>query len=311
MPASRAVRVEWELAILAQAILAHVWLKRADLCCFALHSRWFACAKHGPVSMSQPRRNARLALQRERAESPPVEPVSIPLDDDTDSLVSWELQPRGAVCGECSSGNVVHIPCCDYAAHPGCVRNGVCPFCSSDVSDAMDIVAVQLCVECGFEVELDDKLNIFSCCSTRRHLRCMAPRLSAVGKEVFCPDCPLCLINGVEWSADLELGDCVICTDRMTAVDSIRRHFAHMVRLARSFSSRGVDCPFCNQSLAVFARSSSFMASSLFHGSMIDFDLPPSNEGLNSFVLPSGLPRPPDSMAVLVVALALLTNLKS
>ena len=50
----------------------------------ALHSRWFACARHGAVSM--PRRSARLALQRERAESRPVEPVSIPLDDDTDSL---------------------------------------------------------------------------------------------------------------------------------------------------------------------------------------------------------------------------------
>ena len=113
----------------------------------------------------------------------------------------------------------------------------------------------------------------------------------------------LCLINGVEWSADPELGDCVICTDGMTAVDSIEvpccRQFAHVVCLARSFSSRGVDCPFCNQSLAVFARSSSFMASALFHGCMIDFDLPPSNQGLNSLVLPSGFPRPPDSMAVL------------
>ena len=48
----------------------------------------------------------------------------------------------------------------------------------------------------------------------------MAPRLSAVGEEVSCPDCPLesrdhvspdwfhhlCLINGVEWSAVPELG---------------------------------------------------------------------------------------------------------
>ena len=65
--------------------------------------------------------------------------------------------------------------------------------------------------------------------------------------------------------------------------------------------------PFCNQSLADFARSSSFMASSLFHGCMIDFDLPPSNQGLNSLVLPSGFPRPPDRWQFsVVVALALL-----
>ena len=197
------------------------------------------------------RRSARLALQRERAESRPVEPVSIPLDDDTDSLIRGSAATC-AVCGECSSANMVHIPCCDYAAHPGCVRNGVCPFCSSDASDAVGFVAVQPCVE------LDDELNIFSCCSSRRDLRCMAPRLSAVGEEVSCPDAllspasadwfhRLCVINGVEWSADPELGDCVICTDRMTAVDSIEepccKQFAHVVCLARSFSSRGVIAP--------------------------------------------------------------------
>ena len=94
-----------------------------------------------------------------------MEPVSIPLDDDTDSLVSVGVAATCAVCGECSSGTMVHIPCCDSAAHPGCVRNGVCPFCSSDVSDAVGFVVVQPCVECGFDVELDDELNIFSCCS--------------------------------------------------------------------------------------------------------------------------------------------------
>ena len=52
----------------------------------------------------------------------------------------------------------------------------------------------------------------------------------------------------------------------------------HTICLARSFSSRGVDCPFCNQSLAEFARSSSFLASSLFHGCMVDLDRPPSNQ---------------------------------
>ena len=171
--------------------------------------------------MSQPRRSARLAFQRERAESRPVEPVSIPLDHDTDISVS--VAATCAVCGECSSGNMVHIPCCDYAAHQGCVHNGVdsiCPLCSSDVSDAVGIVAVQPCVECGSEVELEDESHIIFCCSTWRHLRCMTSRLLAVGEEVFCLDCPpesrdhvsadwflrLCLINGVEWSADPELG---------------------------------------------------------------------------------------------------------
>ena len=112
--------------------------------CSRLHSRWFACARHGPVSMSQPRRSARLALQRESAESRPVEPVLIPLDDDTDSLLS--VAATCAVCGECSSGNMVHMPCCDCAAHQGSVHNGVdsiCLFCRSDVSDAVGIVAVQ------------------------------------------------------------------------------------------------------------------------------------------------------------------------
>ena len=119
-----------------KTFVAHA--QRSDLVVAALHSRWFACARHGAVSM--PRRSARLALQRERAESRPVEPVSIPLDDDTDSLVSVGVAATCAVCGERSSSNMVHIPCCDYAAHQGCVRNGVCPFCSSD---AVDIVAVQ------------------------------------------------------------------------------------------------------------------------------------------------------------------------
>ena len=178
----------WLKPFWLKTFVAHT--QRSDLLLFALHSRWFTCARHGPVSMSQPRRSARLALQRERAESRLVEPVSIPLDDDTDSLASVGVAATCAVCGECSSGNMVHIPCCDYAAHPGCVHNGVCPFCSSDVSDAVGFVAVQPCVECGYNVELDDELNIFSCCS-RRQLRCMAPRLSAVGEEVSCPDCPL------------------------------------------------------------------------------------------------------------------------
>ena len=101
--------------ILAQAL--PFWLKtfvahaqRLDLLLFALHSRWFMCARHGPVSMSQPRRSARLALRCERAKRRPVELVSIPLDDDTDSLVSVGGATTCAVCGECGSGNMVIMP---------------------------------------------------------------------------------------------------------------------------------------------------------------------------------------------------------
>ena len=169
-------------------------------------------------------------------------------------------------------------------------------------------------------MELDDELNIFSCCSSRRHLRCMAPRLSAVSEEVSCPDCPLesrdhvsadwfhrlCLINGVEWSGEPELGDCV-----HRSHDGCGQHRGTLLQAVRPCGlSRSIflftrgGLPFCNQSLADFARSSSFMASSLFHGCMIDFDLPPSNQGLNSLVLPSGFPRPPDLVRYTFIQIA-------
>ena len=171
---------------------------------------------------------------------------------------------------------MIHLPCCDVAVHPGCVEAG-CPFCSSGAA-ALD--PVQVCVECRFKIE--DEPPVFSCCSSAWHLRCLAPRACA---------------------AQPELADCVVCTEAMTMENSIEvlccRQFVHVVCLARSFSSRGVDWPFCNQSLAEFARSSSFMASSLFHGCMVDLDRTPSNLGLNSMVLPNGFPRPPDSLAVL------------
>ena len=69
--------------------------------------------------------------------------------------------------------------------------------------------------------------------------------------------------------------------------------FVHTVCLARSFSSRGVDCPFCNQSLADFARSSLFLASSLFHGCMVDLDRAPSNQAIDSLVVPDDFPPLP------------------
>ena len=72
-----------------------------------------------------------------------------------------------------------------------------------------------------------------------------------------------------------------------------RGQFVHTVCLARSFSSRRVDCPFCNQSLANFARSSSFLASSLFHGCMVDLDRAPSNQAIDSLVSPDDFPPSP------------------
>ena len=212
--------------------------------------------------MSQPRRSARLASLRARAAQPSV-PVPIPLDDDdTDSL--------------CSSSR-----------------------------------AVAVCVECGLELESVDDAQVFSCCSTLRHLQCLAPLVVAVGQEVRCPDCPkgsadhvsadwfqrLCLLSGVEWSPSPQLPDCTVCTEAMAVENSTQvpccGQFVHTVCLARSFSSHGVDCPFCNQSLADFARSSSFLASSLFHGRMVDFDRAPSNQAIDSLVVLDDFPPSP------------------
>ena len=213
--------------------------------------------------MSQPRRSARLASLRVRAAQPSSVPEPIPLDDDdTDSLCS---SPR----------------------------------------------AVAACIECGVELESEDDAHIFSCCSSSRHLQCLASLVVAVDQEVLCPDCPrqsadhvsadwfqrLCLINGVEWSCNPQLPDCTVCTEAMAVENSIQvpccGQFVHTVCLARSFSSRGVDCPFCNQSLADFARSSSFLASSLFHGCMVDLDRAPSNQAIDSLIVPDDFPPSP------------------
>ena len=109
------------------------------------------------------------------------------------------------------------------------------------------------CIECGFELESEDDVRVFSCCSSSHHLRCLAPL--AVDQEVRFLDCPsefvdhvsahklqrLCLINGVEWSCIPQLS----CMEAMTVENSIQvpccGQFVHTVCLARSFSSRGVD----------------------------------------------------------------------
>ena len=73
----------------------------------------------------------------------------------------------------------------------------------------------------------------------------------------------------------------------------------HVVCLARSFSSCGLQCPLCNQWLAEFARSSSSTASTLFRGCVIDVHRPPSNRGLGSLVVPSGFPPRSESPVLL------------
>ena len=91
--------------------------------------------------------------------------------------------------------------------------------------------------------------------------------------------------QGSDWpsgGASVDLGSCVIRTEVMTRENSIevpRCHQTFLVTcLARSLSSCGLQCPLCNQSLAEFSRSSSFSASCLFHGCMIDVDRPSTKD---------------------------------
>ena len=96
--------------------------------------------------------------------------------------------------------------------------------------------------------------------------------------------------SSVGWSGfcSPQLPDCTVCTEAMAVENSNQvpccGQFVHTVCLDRFFSSRGVDCPFCNQSLADFARSSSFLASSLFHGCVVDLDRAPSHQAIDSLV---------------------------
>ena len=85
---------------------------------------------------------------------------------------------------------MVHIPCCDHAAFQDAFAMAFVHSAAESCPIQWTLLQCSLASSVVFEVELDDELNIFSCCSTRRHLRCMAPRLSAVGEEVSCPGCP-------------------------------------------------------------------------------------------------------------------------
>ena len=171
--------------------------------------------------MSQPRRSQRLAGRR-------VELVPVLLDSDSDSTLSIGI--RCEVCGSEDPG-VVHVPCCNFAAHRQCLTHDAevsCPYCGMDLQPVFD------------------------------------PQ-SSQGS-----DCPSC---------GRDLGNCVVCTEVMTRENSIEVPYCHqafhVTCLARSFSSCGLQCPLCNQSLAEFSMSSSFPASSFFHGCMIDVDRPP------------------------------------
>ena len=108
-----------------------------------------------------------------------------------------------------------------------------------------------------------------------------------------------CHING----ADPGRGVCTVCVEEMTVNSSIEvpccHQRLHVTCLARSFSSRGVDCPFCKPVDCRVRQVFSFLASSLFHGCLVELDVPPSNRGTNSLVLPLGFPRPPDDLTLL------------
>ena len=162
-----------------------------------------------------------------------------------------------------------------------------------------------------------DAVHLFPCCPRSLfHMSCLAS-LTPVDGRVWCPTCPedvrsgvdadwferQCHINGVDSPADPGCGVCTVCVEEMTVDSSIEvpccHQRLHVTCLARSFSSRGVDCPFCNQSIAEFARSSSFLASSLFHGCLVDLDDLPSNRRTISLVLPLGFPRPPDDLTLM------------
>ena len=256
---------------------------------------------------------------------PSVAPFPISLDDgDTESIFS-------AVCETCNqpenSGSLQHFSCCNSLAHRAGVDDGVdaiCPFCRMDLRELLEGGPAVQCPlwrgpvdpqECGPEA-----VNVFPCCPrTLFHLRCLATSIPGAsdGSEVCCPVCPegvrsyvdvewlekQCHINGVEFPSQVDCGACTVCTEEMTIDSSISlpccHRRLHVTCLARSLSSRPVDCPFCNQSLAKFARSASFLASSVFHGCVVDVDVPPTNRGINSSILDPGFPRPPEDLALL------------
>ena len=179
------------------------------------------------------------------------------------------------VCGE-RDPSIVHIPCCNFAAHQHCLNDGVgvtCPYCDEDVRPM-------------FELEGDQG----SCVPDQAHVN-----VSSVG---FQRALRFAWPSGGGKTSDLET--CVVCTEPVTDENSI-----HCRAVLPTFIPRGVPCPIhvvlqvalpTLQPVSVRLRLVSVILSC--HPvlwCMIDVDRPPSNRGLNSLVFPSGFPLRPES----------------
>ena len=218
-----------------------------------------------------------------------------------------------AVCEACNqpenSESLQHFPCCNYLAHRACVDDGVdaiCTFCRMDLRELLEGGLAVQCPLCRSPVDPQgcspEAVHVFPCCPRSLfHLRCLATSIPGANDDSeVCPVCPegvrshvdvewferQCHINGVEFPSQVDCGACTVCTEEMTIDSSISlpccHQRLHVTCLARLLSSRGVERPFCNQSLQEIARSASFLASSVFHGCVVDVDVPPTNRGINS-----------------------------
>ena len=273
---------------------------------------WFACARHGPCLRNHAASSQRLASQLA------VHQIQ--------SQSRWMMGTRKAFIQRFAKLAMAQVPigpCCTsrgaiishigiawtmVSTHSALFAGLICEIFSRSVLKFIVQSAMVLQILKGV---VQDAVHLFPCCPRSLvHLSCLAS-LTPVDDRVWCPTCPedvrsgvdadwferQCHINGVDFPADPGCGVCTVCVEEMTVNSSIEvpccHQRLHVTCLARSFSSRGVDCPFCNQSIAEFARSSYFLASSLFHGCLVDLDVPPSNRGTNSLVLPLGFPRPP------------------
>ena len=233
-----------------------------------------------------PRRSARLAARR----GPGPEPIT--LDD------------VGEACNGPTSSR--HIQCCNCFAHRDCVYDGVdaiCPFCRIDLRDFLEVRPKIQCPVCQGLADPQGcgSAPVPTLPQSLFHLSCLA-RMTPVDGRVWCHACPedvrsgfdadwferQCHMYVVEFPADPGCGVCTVCVEGTTVDSSVEVPCCHqrlnVICLARSFSSQG-GCPFCNQSIAEFARSTSFWASSLFHGNFVDFAPEQSGEPFLWFCL--------------------------
>ena len=146
------------------------------------------------------------------------------------------------------------------------------------------------------------------------HLSCLA-RMTPVDGRVWCHARPedvrsgfdadwferQCHMHVVEFPADPGCGVCTVCVEGTTVDSSVEvpccHQRLHVICLARSFSSQGVGCPFWNQSIAEFARST-FLGNISFSWKFRGFR-PRTIWGTISLVLPLGFPHPPDDLTLL------------